>query len=960
MNLKPSKLLVVYFYLLVASYFIFTQNTHSAVTNWIGGHLGDWNIPTNWSGGAVPGPADTINIRAGSPLIRTGGTYELAVIGAPGFAGIELASGTLIGHETRFGIDAQPGNGDIMASGGGVWMGDIMWVGYSGVGIGLARTGGTFNIPTINVGGITPSGIGTLGLPATPTGTVIATTMNVGGFSGPGNHIVANGGVTRVTGVLNIGAVGTGILTVDSGTATIANIIVGGSATTSNGSIILASTALTGLLETNSITAIGGVTKFTLAGGILRALSNNQNFITGFSPGQVVIPSSINGPTIIDNNGFQIGIDASISEALFAPLNTVLTSMGLGTLTLTGDSTYLGHTAVASGTLQLGNGGTTGSLAGNISVSSGAVLALNRSDTVNFTNAISGNGAVVQAGSGTTIFSGLQAYTGSTIIQAGELQVNGQISSSNVQINPQGILAGTGTLGSVAGLSNVVNSGIVRPGTSPGILTIQGSYTQTASGTLVIQIAGRSEGEYSRLEVSNTAALDGTLSVNLLNGFEPTTGDEFVILTAPGGVEGTFSIVNEPLGSLLEVLYEPIGEQPITEVILLILAGPSSTTPGTTALSGTHVAGIVEHPRGTIDRINRVLDILGVPFSELVPHIAATVKDPIFGATNIQYSELTTRLAALRSGVTEVALQGLPQEPMREQLAKHEKAYKPVLTPSEPLPWDIYAFASGIFSCMQNVSDLPKIKSQVGYFGAGADYRLNQYVSLGTYVGYQGIWSRFEKNRMQSNGVKWGLYGTAFWEGFYLNAIAGGGANFLNMRRTIDLMDVAHRATSHPFVGELDSLLGGGYEYRWNNWIFGVNNSIQYTYAGVSGFRESGAEALNVKVDRQNLSSLVYTLGGNISYLWQICENVKILPTTGLSWQHEFLNYGEEIGAAFNNGLGAPFSFYSRTGDRNFALGTAGVTAQWGRVGAWAYWMTQFLGSQIYSNAVQVGVSFAF
>ena len=94
--------------------------------------------------------------------------------------------------------------------------------------------------------------------------------------------------------------------------------------------------------------------------------------------------------------------------------------MGSGTLILTGNNTYIGGTTISTGTLQIGNGGATGNIIGN--VNDNGTLTFDRIGTKKiFAGVISGSGNLTKLGSDTLELTADNTYSGGTTIEAGIL-----------------------------------------------------------------------------------------------------------------------------------------------------------------------------------------------------------------------------------------------------------------------------------------------------------------------------------------------------------------------------------------------------------------------------------------------------------------------------------------------------------------------------------------------------------
>jgi hypothetical protein len=329
--------------------------------------------------------------------------------------------------------------------------------------------------------------------------------------------------------------------------------------------------------STSSANALGNLNTIASTGSL--TLASNANFST--------VGSFSNSGTLTVNKGSQ-----------FTVTTGTLTNLSGGTLT--------GGTYTVGGTMQLpsANGGIasnaanltlTGSSAkildgtsnalagfnnntGTLTLASAATLTTSASNFSNSGTVVVSRGTTLTVGgtnnsyaqtAGTTTVDGtlMDAGTGAIIVTGGTIQGAGTL-KANVSIG------GGATI-------NVGDAG------RAGLLKITGTYTQLSTGTMNVSIGGTTVGtQFSQLKITGVASLGGTLTAALVNGFTPTVGQTFTVLTA-SSVAGTFSNSTIAINSTehFAVSYTSTG------VVLTAASGPGSKSASTPLISQMVAAG---------------------------------------------------------------------------------------------------------------------------------------------------------------------------------------------------------------------------------------------------------------------------------------------------------------------------------------------------------------------------------
>ncbi len=305
-----------------------------------------------------------------------------------------------------------------------------------------------------NSGSIT--GTATAGIAAATNATVTnnagasITGGNYGITAGAGGSSVFNAGsITGGIAAIQFAGVGN-TLTLAQGSVITGNVLGTGSDTFQLGG---AGSATFDVSQIDAAAQYRGFGTFNKIGSSAWTLTGTGNQSWAVSGGTLIgTTTSASGNIALSNNsvfGFDQNVAGSYSGTISG--DGSLTKAGTGKVTLATAQAYTGGTTISAGTLQIGNGGTSGSVLGNIT--NNAALIFNRSDGVTFGGVISGSGTLEKLGAGTLTLSAINTYTGATTVTGGTLEISGSIASGTVTNNATLAYIGTATAGS-AGITN--------------------------------------------------------------------------------------------------------------------------------------------------------------------------------------------------------------------------------------------------------------------------------------------------------------------------------------------------------------------------------------------------------------------------------------------------------------------------------------------------------------------------
>ena len=215
--------------------------------------------------------------------------------------------------------------------------------------------------------------------------------------------------------------------------------------------------------------------------------------------------------------------------------NTAITKVGTQTWILTGSNTYTGLTTVSNGALQIGSGGTTGTLGTGV-VTDNATLVFNRSDAVSVGNGITGTGSLVQLGAGSVTLTGTVSVA-SVLLRLGTTVIDGLNSATVTATN----FLSVGNQSTDNATLTVQGSGVLIVNTGAGDLNVSdiGGSTGVLNVTGGNVIAGNL---WVGKNFDNNLVTGGTGTVNQSGGVVNVTSATGLVFAQNTASVGTYNL----------------------------------------------------------------------------------------------------------------------------------------------------------------------------------------------------------------------------------------------------------------------------------------------------------------------------------------------------------------------------------------------------------------------------------
>ena len=573
-----------------------------AATTFTGATNSDWNTPTNWSDG-IPDSADDVTVTGGkNPDLSSGDANGSArSISLPSNSQLTVGSGKTLNVS---GGAASSLAGTLQIVGSLVLAGDVAWSN------GIWYVAGSVT----NQGTLTMTFSGDAPYAASNGGAIVNTGTWIRPDGAPGNGNMY-GVAFHNNGVVNVGAATFRMEIFSSGSdsgdwvlqSSTSRLEMGGTRSLGSGASI---SGLGTLAALSGTLTIGNGADYTPAftafqGGAALAINGTGTVPRSTQRITTTGSNSRPGTGNLDVTG-GAGLTSTIGGLSFVGTGITSWTSATADIDIAGDLSLAGGTRVelngtadwTSGTFYVSGATLQNKGTLNMLVAGGSPYAssgdgggiISNTGTWNRPNGTAGPGRIESnvpfVNAGNLVVGSATTMTPVNLIQSGgttSIAATGELETT-MALNA-GDLTGAGTLD-----GSVTNAGgTVKPGSSPGILSLTGNYTQQAGGTLQTEINGTTPGtQFDRLAVGGTATLGGTLQVANGAGFDAALNTPFKVLTATTR-NGSFANVTgtHPPGKLYVPRYDPSVADSAPGVTLVVQADPSAdTTPPDTSVTG--------------------------------------------------------------------------------------------------------------------------------------------------------------------------------------------------------------------------------------------------------------------------------------------------------------------------------------------------------------------------------------